>query len=307
MSAPPITQDIIDLYDEYTHAPLPRRVFLARLARLTGGAAAAAAVLPLIEVRPAAAAEVPPDDPRLETGYVTYVGLTGLVRAYSAKPKEAKETKEAKEAPDAKDGKGKLAPVIVIHENRGLNGHIEDVARRTALAGFYAVAPDLLSIHGGTPPSADQAREMFAKLTPDEAVSELKETVKYAASRPDTSAAIGCVGFCWGGGMADRLAAHAPELVACVSFYGPPPPPDEAKDIKAKMLLHYAGLDSRVNARVPAFEKALKAAHVDYTKYVYEGVNHAFHNDTAGARFDAPAAKLAWERTIAFLKKTLAG
>ncbi len=292
MSVRPIPQAIIDLYDEYTHAPLPRRLFLARLARLTGSVAAAAAILPLIEVRPGAAEEVPADDPRLGTGYVTYVGLTGLVRAYAAKPKDAKD---------------KLAPVIVIHENRGLNGYIEDVARRVALAGFFAVAPDLLSIHGGTPPSVDQAREMFAKLTPDEAIAELKETLKYVVGRRDTSAAAGCVGFCWGGGMADRLATAAPELAACVSFYGPPPPPDQAKEIKAKMLLHYAGLDSRVNARVPEFEAALTKAKVDFTKYVYEGVNHAFHNDTAGARYDAHAAKLAWKRTIAFLKKILAG
>ena len=292
MTAPRITQDIIDLYDEYTHAPLKRRVFLARLAQLTGGVAAAAAVLPLIEVRPAAAAEIDPKDPRLETGYVTYVGTTGAVRAYFAKPKNAN---------------GKIPPVIAIHENRGLNAYIEDVARRLAVDGFFALAPDLLSIHGGTPPNADQAREMFTKLTPDEAVSELKETLKYAKGRDDTTEKAGCVGFCWGGGMADRLAVAAPDLAACVSFYGVTPPPEDAVKIKAKMLLHYAGLDNRVNAGVPAFEAALKAAGVDYTKHVYDGVNHAFHNDTAGARYDAAAAKLAWQRTVAFLKSNLAG
>ncbi len=293
MTGPRLPQHIIDLYDEYTHAPLERRVFLARLAEAAGGAAAAAAILPLIEVRSAAAAEVPADDKRLETGYATYVGETGAVRAYWAK---------------AKGATGKLAPVIVVHENRGLNAYIEDVARRTALAGFFAIAPDLLSKHGGTPPDVDQARTMFAKLTPDEAVAELRETLKYAKSRPDTAEKTGAVGFCWGGGMVDRLAAAAPpDLAACVSFYGPPPPPQDAKNIKAKMLLHYAGLDTRVGAMVPAFEAALKEAGVDYTKYVYPNANHAFHNDTAGARYDAAAAKLAWSRTVAFLKANLAG
>jgi carboxymethylenebutenolidase len=292
MTAPKIAQPIIDLYDEYTHAPLERRVFLRRLADLAGGAAAAAAILPLIEVRAAAAAMIAADDGRLETGYVTYAGETGAVRSYWAKPKPAAD---------------KLGTVIVIHENRGLNAHIEDVARRAALAGFFAIAPDLLSIHGGTPPDTDQARALNSRLTPDEAVAELKTVVRHAKERPDTTDKIGCVGFCWGGGMADRLAGAASDLAACVSFYGAPPPPELAKKIKAKLLLHYAGLDNFVNPHVPAFEAALKAAGVDYTKYVYDGVNHAFHNDTAPGRYDEAAAKLAWQRSVAFFKANLAG
>lgn len=281
---------IIELYDEYTHRPLERRVFLDRLARLAGGTAAAAALLPLLEPDYSHAQQVPADDPRLKAERVTFPGSTGPVSGYLARP--------AGDAP---------APaVIVIHENRGLNPHTEDVARRAALAGFLALAPDMLSPLGGTPPDADRAREMIGRLDRQEAISNLRSAVSWLAGAPGSTGRVGAVGFCWGGGMVNALAVAEPELAAAVVFYGMSPAAEEVDSIRAPLLLHYAGLDERINASVPAYEEALKRAGKRYEIHRYEGANHAFLNDTSAERYNAEAAALAWDRTVQFLRGTLA-
>jgi carboxymethylenebutenolidase len=281
---------IIRLYDEYTHKPLPRRVFLERLAVLAGGTAAAMTLLPLLENNYASAAIVDPADARLATGTVAFKGATGDVRGYLATPKS---------------GPAKRAGVIVVHENRGLNAHIEDVARRVAVAGFTALAVDLLSPVGGTPANEDAARAAIGGLDRAATVRNLVAAVGYLKSRPDAAGPVGAVGFCWGGEMVNRLAVNAPDLAAAVPYYGQVPPAAEVPKIKAKLLLQYAGNDSGVNAGIPGYEAALKAAGVSYEKHVYEGVEHAFNNDTGAARYNKAAADLAWSRTIAFFNATL--
>ena len=282
-------QRIIDLYDEYTHAPLERRVFIKRLTALAGSTAGAMAALPLLESNHAFAATVPPNDARIEASHVTYPGASAPIRAYLARPK----------------GTAKLPAVVVIHENRGLTPHIEDVARRAALEGFVALAPDLLSPFGGAHADEDAARQLFAKVNPATALADLVAGVSYLKARADASGKIGCIGFCWGGGMANNLAVSVPELAAAVPFYGIQPAAADVPKIRAKLLLHYASNDDRINAGVPAYEAALKAAGLSYTKHVYEGTQHAFHNDTAGARYNTEAAELAWRRTVEFLNATL--
>lgn len=289
---PKLDQDIIRLYDEYTHKPLDRRVFLSRLAVLAGGTAAATAILPLLENNYAQAAIVDPADARLETGYLTYNGASGPVRAYFAK---------------AKSGPAKRPAIIVIHENRGLNPHLEDVARRAATEGFMTIAVDLLSQKGGTPASEDAARQVHTTIDAKLAVRDLVAAVDYLGTRPDVSGKIGAVGFCFGGGMANQLAVNAPKLDAAVAFYGPAPDVADVPKIKARVMLHYAGLDERINAGIAAYEAALKTANVTYVKHMYEGVNHAFHNDLAGDRYNKEAATLAWSRTMAFFKQNLVG
>ena len=282
-------QRIIDLYDEFTHAPLERRVFIKRLSALAGSATAAMALLPLLESNYALAATVAPDDGRIEASHIAYPGASGPIRAYLARPK----------------GTAKLPSVMVIHENRGLTPYIEDVARRLAVDGFVALAPDLLSPFGGTPADEDAGRQLFTKLKRDAAIADLLPGVAYLKGRTDVADKIGCVGFCWGGGGANALAVNAPDLAAVVAFYGVQPAPAEVPKIKAKLLLHYASNDDRVNAGIPAFEEALKGAGVNYTKHMYEGTQHAFHNDNAGVRYNKDAAELAWRRTIEFLQATL--
>ncbi len=280
-------QKIIDLYDEYTEGSIDRREFLKKLAVLAGGIAAASALLPQLEGN-YAMAEVAKDDPRLDTEYIKYPGETGEVRASFARPK----------------GDEKLPGVIVIHENRGLNPHTEDVARRVALEGFLAIAPDALSPLGGTPEDADEARSMIGKLDAEDTVKNFVAAVKYLKTHPQSTGKVGVMGFCWGGGMTNQVAVNSPDLVAAVPFYGRQPASEDVPKIKASLLIHYAGLDERINAGIPAFEAALKAASVDYKIYMYEGAGHAFFNDT-GSRYHEEAAKLAWERTIAFLKEKL--
>ena len=282
-------QKIIDLYDEYTHAPLERRVFIKRLTALTGSTAAAMAALPLLDNNYALAVTVAPDDARIEAGHVSYAGASGPIRAYLARPK----------------GTAKLPAVVVIHENRGLTPHMEDVARRAAVEGFVALAPDMLSPLGGAPADEDAARQLFAKVDPATALADLVAGVSYLNGRADASGRIGCIGFCWGGSMVNRLAVNLPGLAAAVPFYGSQPAAADVPKIKAKLLLHYAGNDDRVNAGITAYEAALKAAGVSYTTHVYAGTQHAFHNDTAGARYNKEAADLAWRRTVEFLNATL--
>jgi carboxymethylenebutenolidase len=206
----------------------------------------------------------------------------------------------------ARPAAGAKAPgVVVIHENRGLQPHLRDVARRAALGGYVALAPDLMSAIGGTPASEDEARTRFAQVEMPVALADALRSIEYLRSRPDAAGKIGVVGFCWGGGMVGRIAASGADVQAAVVFYGVAPPVEQVAAIKAPLLLHYAGADDRVNATVPAFEAALKAAGKPYTIHRYEGAQHAFHNDTAGARYDAAAARLAWSRTLEFFDRTL--
>lgn len=281
-------QQIINLYDEYTHKPLPRSEFMKRLAILTGSTAAALAILPFLEGNYAKAAVTPGDD--LFTEYITYPAVTGEMKAYVARPK-----KEAK-----------YGTVVVIHENRGLNAHIEDVARRAATAGFLAIAPNALAPLGGTPANEDEARTLFTKLNAKETEQNFINIFNYLKTRKDSNGKFGCVGFCWGGGMSNTLAVNVSELKAAVAFYGRQAAVTDVPKIKAAVQLHYAALDERINAGIPAYEQALKDNKVNYELYMYADVNHAFHNDTAPTRYNEAAAKLAWQRTIDFFKNNLA-
>ncbi len=283
-----MNQKFIDLYDEYAQGSLDRREFLKKLAVLAGGTAAAIILLPLIEDKYAQAQVVPEDDPRLDVENIKYPGETGDVLAHFARPK----------------GDEKLPGVIVIHENRGLNPHTEDVARRAAIEGFIAIAPDALSPLGGTPEDVNEARSLMRKLDSQATVKNYVAAVQYLKTHPQSTGKVGCMGFCWGGGMTNQVAVNSPDLVAAVPFYGRQPAPEDVPKIKASMLLHYAGLDDRINAGIEAFEAALKQASVEYKLYMYEGAGHAFFNDT-GSRYHKDAALLAWERTIAFLKEKL--
>lgn len=282
-----MNQDIINLYDEYTHKPLSRNEFLKRLTLLTGSVTAAMAVLPLIEVNAAGANQTPTDG--LMTEYITYAGVQGEMKAYVARPEK----------------KGKYAAVVIIHENRGLNAHIEDVARRAAKAGFLAIAPNALAPLGGTPANEDEARQKFQQLKAEDSLQNFIRVFDYLNTRKDVTGKYGCVGFCWGGAMANSLAVEVPALKAAVAFYGRQPETAKVPNIKAAVQLHYAGLDERVNAGATAYEAALKANNINYELYMYDGVNHAFHNDTAPTRYNEAAAKLAWQRSMDFFKKYL--
>lgn len=282
-------QRLIDLFDRYTHGGMSRRAFLDRLMVLTGGAAAASAVLPLLENNYARAETVAETDPRITTETVAIPGVANLT-GYLAKPKA-----------------GERHPaVVVIHENRGVNPHIKDVARRLGVEGFLALAVDLLGPIGGTPEDADKAAAMIASLKPDDILADTRAAVAFLKTRPDGTGKVGLVGFCWGGGHANALAVAEPDLSAAVVYYGLQPPADKVPAIRAPLLLHYAGLDERINAGIPAYEAALKASGKNYEIFVYPGVNHAFNNDTNAARYNKEAADLAWGRTLAFLKKYLA-
>ena len=278
-------QQIINLYDEYTHKPLRREEFLSRLAKLAGGTVAAAALLPLLEVNYASASVTKPEDLFIER--VTYPGASGEMKAYVARPKTEK----------------KYGSVVVIHENRGLNPHIEDVTRRAANAGFLAIAPDALSGDGGTPMDEDKASELIGQLDPQKNLQNFIKAFDYLGTRKDSNGKFGCVGFCWGGGMSNQLAVNMPNLLAAVAFYGRQPDAADVPKIKAAVQLHYGSLDERIDAGIPAYEDALKKAGVRYELYMYEGANHAFHNDTAPTRYNEAAAKLAWQRTVDFWNK----
>ena len=266
---------------------MDRRGFLENLALIAGGTVAAAAQLRGLGGG-GATQVVPKDDPRLETGYVKYPGATGEMRAYAARPK----------------GGARLAGVIVIHENRGLNPHTEDIARRVALEGFQAIAPDALSPLGGTPENPDEARPLFQKLDREANTKNFVAAVAYLKTQPQATGKVACMGFCWGGGVTNQVAVNAPDLTAAIPFYGTPPAPEDVPKIKAALLAHYAGDDERINAGIPAFEEALKKAGIEYEIYTYEGAQHAFMNDTS-QRYNREAAELAWKRTVAFLKDKL--
>jgi len=289
---PRITPEMIRLYDDFTHRTFDRRALMTGLTRLAGSSAAALAALSLIEADPAAAAQVEADDPRLSTSHVQWPVADGrIMKGYLALPKPMPQ---------------RLPSIVIVHENRGLNGYIEDVARRAALAGFVALAPDFLTPFGGTPADEDQAREMIGKLNAAHTIVDAVATLDWLRHNPRVSGKVGTVGFCWGGGLVNRIAVAAGEkLDAGVAFYGPTPPPADATRVKAAMMLHYAGLDQWVNKNAPAWVAALQAAGVDVQSFTYPDVEHAFHNDTSAARYNAEAANLAWDRTIAFFHEKL--
>jgi carboxymethylenebutenolidase len=291
MDQPKITQSMINAYDEYTHLTLDRRGFMEKLTKLAGSGAAAAAIMPLLAANGAKAEMVPADDSRLMAADVTYPGAAGEMKGYLVKPKDAS---------------GPLPSVIVIHENRGLNPHIRDIARRMALEGFVALAVDFLSPVGGTPADEDKARDLFGTLDPKVTVANAEASLTYLTAMKDTNGKAGAIGFCWGGGLVNSFATKSPELKAGVAYYGAQPPAADVPAIKAALMLHYGGLDERINAGIDAYRKALEAGGKTFEIFVYDGVNHAFNNDTSAARYDKKAADLAWSRTVAFLKKNVA-
>jgi carboxymethylenebutenolidase len=284
-----IRQQAIQLYDQFTHEGMDRRIFMARMVALAGTAAAAEALIGAIAASPAAAAIVPADDKRLTTRTMTFASPGGY-KAYVAEPR----TRSLK------------ATVLVVHENRGLNDHIRDVARRFGLAGFRAVAPDFLSLSGGTPANEDSARDAIGKLnlgkTVSDAVAMLDELAK--SSR---AGKVGAVGFCWGGAFVNRLAVAAGDkLDAGVVYYGPAPDPAEATRVQAPLLIHHAGNDARVAQTLFPWVAALRAAGKPVVYQSYEGANHAFNNDTSAERYNKAAADLAWGRTVRFFRRNLA-
>lgn len=266
-----------------------RRKFLTQLTLVAAGAIAASSLLPFLENYCALAGIIPENDPRIRSDYVDYPGATGEIRADLVRPR----------------GDAKVPGVIVIHEIWGLTPHIEDVARRLAVEGFLAIAPDALSPLGGSPEDPAKARPMMEQLDREATVKNYIAALKYLEACPQCDGNVGVIGFCWGGGMANQLAVDSPDLKAAVPFYGMQPSPEDVPKIKASLLLHYAGNDDRINKGIPAFEEALKKASIDYRLYLYKGVEHAFHNDTNAARYNKEAAQLAWKRTIEFLKQIL--
>ena len=289
-SSPRITQEMIALYDDYTHLSLDRRKFMSQLARLAGSATAATTAAAMMAADAQAESMVSDADPRLETDMIRWGVPGGDMQGYWARPVDAP---------------GPLPSVIVVHENRGLNEHIRDVTRRVALEGFNALAPDFLSLQGGTPEDEDAARGMFRDLDPHQTAKSGVATVMFLKDHRLGNGKVGAMGFCWGGGTVNQIAVNAEGLDAGVAYYGAQPAAADVPNIKARMLLHYAGLDSRINAGIEPFQAALDAAGVDYALHIYEGVNHAFNNDTSEARYDPEAADLAFMRTIDFFNETL--
>ena len=283
--------EVLRLFDAYVHGALSRRGFLQAATKFAVAGATAESILLSLTPNFAEAQQVAPDDPAVQTSFVDYPSPRGYgsVRCYLARPAKAS---------------GSLPVILVAHENRGLNPHIEDIARRLALDQFIALAPDALHPLGGYPGDEDKARELFAKLDQDKTRPDFLAAAQAARQLAGGNGRLGVVGFCWGGGMANTLATLLPDLNAAVPFYGPQPSADEAARIKAPLLLHYAALDERITAGWPAYEQALKAAGVHYQAFIYTGVQHGFNNDTT-PRYDSAAAKLAWQRTVEFLNQHL--
>ena len=284
-----LDQQIINLYDSFTHGGMTRRAFLDRLTELAGSAAAGAALLPLLQNDYAQAAIIADNDARLVAERVSYESPKGKINGYLTRAK----------------AKGKRPVVLVIHENRGLNPHLEDVARRFAVEGYLAYAVDLLSLVGGTPANEDAARELHPKMNQDDAVAALVAAVTFLKAHPESTGKVGAVGFCFGGLMVNRLAVSSGELDAGVAYYGRQVPAADVPKIKAALMLHYAENDEGVNAGIAAYEAALKANNIRHTIHVYPGTQHAFNNDLGAARYNKPAADLAWSRTVAFFKEHL--
>ncbi|HUN12877.1 MAG TPA: dienelactone hydrolase family protein [Rhabdaerophilum sp.] len=284
---PPIDREIIQLYDQFTHGAMDRRAFMERLTRLAGSTAAAAAMLPLLQNDYARAETVKPDDPRLVSSEVAVPGSDAGLKGYLV---------------GAKGGEKRPA-VVMIHENRGLNPHIRDMTRRAALAGYLTLGIDALSPEGGTPANEDAARDMIGKLSPEDAARRIAAAVRFLASHPQSTGKVGAMGFCWGGGQVNRVASIEPALAAGVAYYGVQVPAERVGGIRAALLLHYAGRDDRINAGIPAYKAALEQAGKTFELHVYEGVDHAFNNDTNAARYNAAAAGLAWQRSLDFLAR----
>ena len=280
-------QEIINLYDEYTHSNLSRKSFISRLAKITGSVAIAMTVIPMLENNYAAAKTI--DDANIITKDIIYPALNGDMKGFMAKPK----------------GKKKLGTVMVIHENRGLNPHIKEVAKRVAAAGYIALAVDALSPFGGTPVNEEEARGLFAKIDATKNLQNFLDGLTYLRKLADGNGKTAVVGFCWGGGMVNDLAVSDPKLKAAVAYYGRQAKAEDAAKIKASLMLHYGGLDTRINAGIPAYEAALKAAKVDYQIFIYPDVNHAFNNDSSPTRYNEAAAKIAWERTLELFKNKI--
>lgn len=283
--------EVLLIFDQYVHGDIDRRTFLARVGKFTVGTVTAAGLLGALSPRFAEAQQVSPSDPRLEAGHVEYDSPRGYGRArgYLVRPAKVKDP---------------LPLVLVVHENRGLNPHIEDVARRVALENFVALAPDALAPLGGYPGDEDKARELFAKLDQPKTFEDFVAATQFLRAQPRASDRLGVVGFCYGGAIANRLAVTLPDLAAAVPFYGSAPSLDAVGAIRAELLLHFAANDERVNASWPPYEAALKAAMVKYTAHVYPNTQHGFHNDTT-PRYDSQAAQLAWRRTVEFFNRTL--
>lgn len=286
-----IKQEVFDLYDDYAHNRLDRRAFMQKLSLYAVGGLTVPALMSFLMPNYKDNIQVKADDPRLESGYITYSSPKGggSIKALLSKPKDAK---------------GKLGGIVVVHENRGLNPYIEDVARRAALAGFITIAPDALTPLGGYPGNDDAGREMQAKRDKGEMEQNFIDAYEYLKHHKDCNGKVGVVGFCYGGGIANMMAVRIPDLAAAVPFYGAQPAAEDVPKIHAPLLLHYASLDTRITGGWPAYEAALKANNKKYQAYIYEGANHGFHNDTT-PRYDKTAAELAWKRTIDFFNEYL--
>ena len=287
---PPITQDIIDLYDRFTHGGLSRRDFMEKLAGIAGGTAAATAILPLLQNNYAAAQTIAPNDPRLAVSTFQYEIGDAMMQGMMAAP--------------AQDGR--RPGIVVIHENRGLNPHIRDVTRRFALDGFIVLGVDALTPEGGTPADEDKARDMIGQVSPDRAAARIAAGVAALSRVQGCNGKVGTVGYCWGGGMVNRVAVlNPPGLAAGVAYYGVQVPAEQVERIRTPLMLHYAGNDERINAGIPAYKAALAWAKKDCELHIYDSAQHAFNNDTNAARYDKAAADLALSRTLAFFRKHL--
>lgn len=286
-----IKQEVFDLYDDYAHDRINRRDFMQKLSLYAVGSITVTSLMSFLMPDYIANLQVKPGDPRLNSEYINYPSTKGggTIKALLSMPVDTKK---------------KLGGIVVVHENRGLNPHIEDVARRAALAGFVSLAPDALTPLGGYPGTDDAGRELQSKRDKKEMQEDFIAAYEYLKNHKDCNGKVGVVGFCYGGGIANMMAVRIPDLAAAVPFYGGQPAVEDVPKIKAPLLLHYASLDTRVNEGWPAYEAALKANNKIYTAHIYENVNHGFHNDTT-PRYDKTAAKLAWKRTIDFFSEQL--
>jgi len=286
-----IKQEVFDLYDDYAHNRLERRDFIQKLSAYAVGGMTVTSLMSFLMPNYTSSIQVMPDDPRLQSEYIYYESPKGggKMKALLSKPVDAK---------------GKLGGIVVVHENRGLNPYIEDVARTAALAGFITIAPDALTPLGGYPGNDDQGRELQSKRDGKEMLEDFIAAYEFLKTNADCNGKVGVVGFCFGGGIVNMMAVRIPDLNAAVPFYGMQPPAEDVPKIKAPLMLHYAGLDTRVNAGWPAYELALKENKKDYVAYIYPDVNHGFHNNTT-PRYDKAAAELAWTRTIDFFNQKL--
>jgi carboxymethylenebutenolidase len=284
-----MNRKLSDLYEDYKNGYTSRRDFIKKLAMFAGSTAAAIALFPVIEENEVMAAVKPEGEIDIISEFIKYPAETGEMKAYLSRPKKGK----------------KFPAVIVIHENRGLVPHIQDVTRRMAKEGFLALAPDALSPAGGTPEDTSDVGALFKQLNNEQTVKNFVAAVKYLRTHPKSNGKVGCTGFCWGGAMTNQVAVNSPDLNAAVPYYGRQPSAEDVAKIKAPILAHYAENDANINAGIPAFEEALKANNKEYQIFSYPGTGHGFNNDTNTGRYNEEASKLAWQRTVAFFKEKL--